>query len=352
MEEEIVSLISSDREASVTDDISDSNSCCQQSPPSKRTRNGNGIPTSKFKGVVPHQNGHWGCQIYANHQRIWLGTFKSENEAAMAYDSAAMKLRSGDLHRNFPFDSFAAEELNFQTHYTTEAVLRMIKEGSYPSKFADFISICSERVDTELSLEVVKSHNNRGPMRKLLFEKELTPSDVGKLNRLVIPKKFAVKFFPPIPEDRDENETVDDKVDDIQLTFYDKSMKLWKFRYCYWKSSQSYVFTRGWSRFVKANKLNSKDVVTFSLCESRENAEATQTFYMIDVISNQDSNALVGMANESNAMEMGLQLRLGQSVACDSCMMNGKQEEEMMETNSMAIDFKKNGLRLFGTRII
>ncbi|WCJ21416.1 AP2/B3 transcription factor family protein [Euphorbia peplus] len=57
----------------------------------------------KFKGLVPQQNKHWGAQIYANHQRIWLGTFKSEKEAAMAYDTAAMKFRNGDSHRNFPW---------------------------------------------------------------------------------------------------------------------------------------------------------------------------------------------------------------------------------------------------------
>ncbi|PWA91984.1 AP2/B3 transcription factor family protein [Artemisia annua] len=32
----------------------------------------------------------------------------------------------------------------------------------------------------------------------LLFEKELTPSDVGKLNRLVKPKKYAVRYFPTL----------------------------------------------------------------------------------------------------------------------------------------------------------
>ncbi|KAG2270283.1 hypothetical protein Bca52824_064838 [Brassica carinata] len=28
--------------------------------------------TTKYKGVVQQQNGHWGAQIYADHKRIWL----------------------------------------------------------------------------------------------------------------------------------------------------------------------------------------------------------------------------------------------------------------------------------------
>ncbi|KAL6532754.1 hypothetical protein OROGR_013714 [Orobanche gracilis] len=69
-----------------TGEISDSNSSSSLHYPNP---NGGGGPSpSKFKGVVIQPNGHWGAQIYAKDQRIWLGTFKSEKEAAAAYDSA------------------------------------------------------------------------------------------------------------------------------------------------------------------------------------------------------------------------------------------------------------------------
>ncbi|CAL9191650.1 unnamed protein product [Musa hybrid cultivar] len=55
--------------------------------------------------------------------------------------------------------------------------------------------------------------------RENMFEKPLTPSDVGKLNRLVIPKQHA--------------------------------------------ENQSYVLTKGWSRFVKEKRLDAGDVVLF-----------------------------------------------------------------------------------------
>ncbi|XP_010249446.1 PREDICTED: AP2/ERF and B3 domain-containing transcription factor At1g50680-like [Nelumbo nucifera] len=300
---------------------SDSNSSNNPFRPSKRRRHDeDNNPTSsvRFKGVVLQQNGHWGAQIYTNHQRIWLGTFKSEKEAAMAYDSAAIKLRGGDSHRNFPWTNLSLLEPTFQELHTTESVLNMIKEGTYQSKFAEYVRTRSLGMDNEIGLNLVRGrvNNERGFLRQQLFQKELTPSDVGKLNRLVIPKKYAVKYFPPVPEHSSEEEDDHDQggsgVDDVQLVFYDKWMKSWKFRYCYWKSSQSFVFTRGWSRFVKEKKLKAKDIITFYRCERREGCFGEEpTFCMIDVEYNEsqgvDSAGLMGM-------HVGLQLQLGLSL--------------------------------------
>ncbi|XP_065013543.1 B3 domain-containing protein Os11g0156000-like [Musa acuminata AAA Group] len=90
--------------------------------------------------------------------------------------------------------------------------------------------------------------------RENMFEKPLTPSDVGKLNRLVIPKQHAEKYFPL---GRDSGEK------GLLLSFEDESGKAWQFRYSYWTSSQSYVLTKGWSRFVKEKRLDAGDVVLF-----------------------------------------------------------------------------------------
>ncbi|KAK8542115.1 hypothetical protein V6N13_137317 [Hibiscus sabdariffa] len=91
--------------------------------------------------------------------------------------------------------------------------------------------------------------NEREPM----FEKPLTPSDVGKLNRLVIPKQHAEKFFPLGGGDPGG----------VLMSFEDESGKPWSFRYSYWTSSQSYVLTKGWSRYVKEKKLDAGDIVLF-----------------------------------------------------------------------------------------
>ncbi|KAJ6382462.1 hypothetical protein OIU77_031001 [Salix suchowensis] len=87
-----------------------------------------------------------------------------------------------------------------------------------------------------------------------MFEKPLTPSDVGKLNRLVIPKQHAEKYFPLSGNSVDKG---------LLLSFEDESGRYWKFRYSYWNSSQSYVLTKGWSRYVKEKQLDAGDVVLF-----------------------------------------------------------------------------------------
>lgn len=111
----------------------------------------------------------------------------------------------------------------------------------------------------DLSLRNAKDDNNNNDWppnseREHMFNKVVTPSDVGKLNRLVIPKQHAEKYFPL---DSSTNEK------GLLLNFQDRTGKPWRFRYSYWNSSQSYVMTKGWSRFVKDKKLDAGDIVSF-----------------------------------------------------------------------------------------
>lgn len=96
-----------------------------------------------------------------------------------------------------------------------------------------------------------------------MFEKPLTPSDVGKLNRLVIPKQHAEKYFPLGASTASASGSDSGECKGLLLSFEDESGKCWRFRYSYWNSSQSYVLTKGWSRYVKDKGLNAGDVVSF-----------------------------------------------------------------------------------------
>ena len=260
--------------------------------------------TTKYKGVVQQQNGHWGAQIYADHKRIWLGTFKSAAEAAAAYDSASIKLRSFDAnsHRNFPWSEITVQEPDFQKSHTTEAVLNMIRDSSYPQKFGDYLIVRSQMVAIA-NVNIVGSKQSRGGGEEStkcfscteLFHKELTPSDVGKLNRLVIPKKHAVKHLPFISDDQNEREEGETggAAEDVEVGFYDRAMRQWKFRYCYWKSSQSFVFTRGWNGFVKEKSLKEKDVIVFYTCDVPTLEGQSKKFLMIDVQCSSDEGSAV-----------------------------------------------------------
>ncbi|XP_040994391.1 AP2/ERF and B3 domain-containing transcription factor At1g51120-like [Juglans microcarpa x Juglans regia] len=375
MEEDASSMISCAK-MNLAAETSDSNNTIYTLQASNKRMRVNDSNTSfaKFKGVVPQHNGHWGAQIYANHQRIWLGTFRSEKEAAMAYDSAAIKLRSGDSHRNFPWTEQTAQEPKFQTHYSSEAVLNMIRDGSYPSKFAAFLRTTqSQSNEIGISLKQTRIVHGDGQFScSKLFLKELTPSDVGKLNRLVIPKKYAIRYFPYIcesthVEDNKDGDNCGAAVDDVELVFYDKQMKSWKFRYCYWRSSQSFVFTRGWNKFVKEKKLKANDIITFYTCESVGKAkdQGDQPFCLIDIIYNNGEGTKKCLVEEMDDHEVQLELELNlgkrnivsyKNISDEEYKRSNKEEKVLMKSGSV-VDITHNhvdkkGIRLFGVNII
>ncbi|CAI9760987.1 unnamed protein product [Fraxinus pennsylvanica] len=333
-------------------EVSDSNSISHLH--NKYPKHDYAVSGSKFKGVVSQQNGHWGAQIYANHQRIWLGTFRSEKEAAMAYDSAAVKLRNGDSQRNFPLSDVTIHEPNFQGQFSAEVVLNMIKDGSYASKFSDYLS-----ARAQLGHSLATLPNTTGFLGRQLFQKELTPSDVSKLNRLVIPKKYAVKYFPRI-SDLEENN--DGNMEEVELVFFDPSMRSWKFRYCYWKSSQSFVFTRGWNRFAKEKGLRPRDRIIFSAYECRDGSNEVRKLCMIDVAYYDGAHGDGILASKNGEVALQLQIAQptddldhGEEVEEMDLQQNGEDENASGEERDFLGTFPTNtekiGFRLFGVQI-
>ncbi|KAI4988082.1 hypothetical protein ZWY2020_029712 [Hordeum vulgare] len=91
--------------------------------------------------------------------------------------------------------------------------------------------------------------------KEYMFEKMVTPSDTGTLNRLVIPKYHAEKCFPLDASSNGNG---------LLLNFEDSAGKPWRFRYSYWNNSQCYVMTKGWAGFVRETLLGAGDTVFFS----------------------------------------------------------------------------------------
>ncbi|XP_060214898.1 AP2/ERF and B3 domain-containing transcription factor RAV1-like [Lycium barbarum] len=231
------------------------------------------LPSSRYKGVVPQPNGRWGAQIYEKHQRVWLGTFNEENEAARAYDVAAQRFRGRDAVTNFKplLENQESDdvEIAFLNSHSKAEIVDMLRKHTYIDELEQSKKLFGFTKDGMIkgkdglfSMSSFFGNNIdkvNDKAREQLFEKAVTPSDVGKLNRLVIPKQHAEKHFPLQNGNTSKG---------VLLNFEDLNGKVWRFRYSYWNSSQSYVLTKGWSRFVKEKNLKAGDIVSFQLSTS------------------------------------------------------------------------------------
>ncbi|KAK4793275.1 hypothetical protein SAY86_023710 [Trapa natans] len=224
------------------------------------------LPSSRYKGVVPQPNGRWGAQIYEKHRRVWLGTFNEEDEAARVYDIAVRRFRGREAATNFKLTEMDEVEVDFLYSHSKAEIVDMLRKHTY----------YDELQQGRQSYALDRPRDGwirRATAREILFEKAVTPSDVGKLNRLVIPKQHAEKHFPlhgiavrSNTADSNQNSitcATNVKGKGILLNLEDEGGKVWRFRYSYWNSSQSYVLTKGWSRFVKEKSMRAGDTVCF-----------------------------------------------------------------------------------------
>ncbi|XP_050235779.1 B3 domain-containing protein Os07g0563300 [Mercurialis annua] len=90
-----------------------------------------------------------------------------------------------------------------------------------------------------------------------LFEKMLSASDAGRIGRLVLPKKCAEAYFPPISNP-----------EGLPLKVQDSKGREWIFQFRFWPNNNSRMYVlEGVTPCIQNMRLQAGDIVTFSRLE-------------------------------------------------------------------------------------
>jgi EREBP-like factor len=115
---------------------------------------------SKFVGVRQRASGKWAAEIKdtSKNIRMWLGTYKTAEEAARAYDEAACLLRGSNTRTNFSTTHFIPS--NSPISLKLKNLLHRKSISNQSQNKSTMMSSCFQSAPIDNSIMVMENENN------------------------------------------------------------------------------------------------------------------------------------------------------------------------------------------------